>query len=295
MSDTRRLLLNKNLHVIFSVTLIAVMGVATIAPSFPIIAGDLGLSTKEVALLITFFTFPGIVLSPVTGMLADRLGRKKILAPSLLLFAAAGTACSFTDNFSLLLFFRFLQGTGASSIGSLNQTIIGDLFTGKDRIAAMGYNATVLSFGTALYPALGGGIALLGWNYPFLLSLFGIPSALMVLFVLDSPEPEADNHISEYFREALRHLKSLHLAGLFLVSASTFIILYGLILTYFPFFLKSSFGASSFEIGVMISSASIGTALGSSNLRWINRKISRKQMILAAFFVSNCTPPDTVY
>ncbi len=285
MTDKTSLLRNRNLHVIFTVTLIAVMGVSSIAPAFPRIAADLGLTSKEVALLITFFTFPGIFLSPVTGMLADRIGRKKVLAPSLLLFAAAGTACAFTNNFSLLLFFRFLQGTGASSISSLNQTIIGDIFEGKDRITAMGYNATVLSFGTAIYPSLGGAIALLGWNYPFLLSLFGLPSALLVLFVLKSPEPKINNHFREYFTEAVKNLKSLHLMGLYLVSASTFIILYGVILTYFPFFLKSTFGSTSLEIGLIISFASLGTIMGASNLSRINRRISRKYMILTAFLL----------
>jgi len=290
-----KLLLNRNLHVIFSVTLIAVMGVTSIAPAFPAISDSLGISSGEVLKLIIFFTFPGIILSPIMGIIADRAGRKQVLVPSLFLFAAAGLGCALSDNFQLLLVFRFLQGTGAASISSLNQTVIGDLFTGKERLAAMGYNASVLSVGTMIYPALGGAIALLGWNYPFLLSLLAVPSGLMVLFVLDNPEPESDEQIWSYFRSALKSLKSFHLLGLFIASVSSFVLLYGTVISYFPFFLRSGFEATPFEIGIMISSASIGTVFGSFNLRHINRYISRKSMVLTGFLLYACALVLSVY
>ena len=63
---------------------------------------------------------------------------------------------------------------GGASLGALNLTIISDLYAGPVRTEAMGYNASVLSVGTASYPAIGGALALLGWNYPFALSLFAL-------------------------------------------------------------------------------------------------------------------------
>ncbi|NOR74604.1 MAG: MFS transporter, partial [Draconibacterium sp.] len=76
----------KNLTVIFLTTLMAVMSVASLSPVFPSIGEHFNLTPTKVTLLITVFTFPGIFLSPVAGVLADRFGRKKILLPSLLLF-----------------------------------------------------------------------------------------------------------------------------------------------------------------------------------------------------------------
>ncbi len=70
-------LLDKRLHVIFLITLMGVMGVAVLAPAFPEIAENLGISKSDVALLITVFTLPGIILAPIIGVLADRFGRKK--------------------------------------------------------------------------------------------------------------------------------------------------------------------------------------------------------------------------
>ena len=65
---------------------------------------------------------------------------------------------------------RAEQGIGASAIGSINVTLIGDLFAGRQRTTAMGFNASVLSIGTAAYPAVVGALALVAWSAPFALA-----------------------------------------------------------------------------------------------------------------------------
>ena len=152
----RKVYKDHNLHVLFSVTLMAVLGVSSITPAFPRIRDALGISTGEVGLLITVFTLPGIFLAPVLGVLSDRHGRRKILTPALLLFGIAGGLCAFARSFELLLVLRFFQGMGAGALGTLNVTVIGDIYSGRERSAAMGYNSSVLSIGTAGYPAIGG-------------------------------------------------------------------------------------------------------------------------------------------
>ena len=65
---------DKNLQIIFSVTLVAVLGIASITPAFPKIAQSLHLSETQAAYLISVFTLPGIFLTPFAGILADRFG-----------------------------------------------------------------------------------------------------------------------------------------------------------------------------------------------------------------------------
>lgn len=171
-----------NLQLLFGVTLIAIMGVASIAPVLPVVIEQFAISKQQVSWLITVFTFPGVFLTPFMGILADRWGRKRILVPSLFIFSLAGTACAFADSFQYLVILRFFQGVGAAAIGSLNITIIGDLYSGNRRASALGYNGSVLSIGTAGYPILGGALATWGWNYPFFLPVLAIPIGLMILF-----------------------------------------------------------------------------------------------------------------
>ena len=97
MSDQNRqerldkpLLKDQNLYLIFSITLIGVMGVASITPAFPKMAEIFNISSQKVGYLISVFTLPGIFLTPFLGVLADRFGRKTVLVPALLLFVLQG-------------------------------------------------------------------------------------------------------------------------------------------------------------------------------------------------------------
>lgn len=279
------LLRDTNLYVIFGITLSAVMGVASIAPALPKMARVLEVSNEQIGLLITFFTLPGIFLTPVLGVVADRLGRKIILVPSLFIFGIAGTACAYATNFTWLLILRFFQGVGGASLGALNVTLIGDLYDGNRRITAMGYNASVLSVGTASYPAIGGALAVAGWFFPFYLSLLAIPVGLLVIFSLRNPEPENGTGMREYFNNIWGALKSKKVIGLFTANFLTFIMLYGAYLTFFPILIDSRFGKSSFVIGIILSGSSLVTALTSSQLGKLAARFSETKLIITAAII----------
>lgn len=279
---TENILHNRNLYIIFCVTMIAVMEVSIISPVLPVIASSLDITSRQANLMIVFFTMPGIFLSPFMGIAGDRFGRKKVLVPSLCIFGICGSMCFFVNDFKVLLLLRFLQGTGAASLGSLNQTVIGDLFPGKQRVIAMGYNSTVLSMGTMIYPAIGGAVALLGWHYPFLVSLFAFPVALLVAFSLDNPEPVKNGNIGRYLVESLALLKKKQTIALYFTTLATFILLYGIVLAFYPYYLKGHFAASPFIIGIVLSSSSVGAMIGAFNLgRFSGISTSKKLMITA--------------
>ena len=67
----------------------------------------------------------------------------------------------------------------------------------------MGYNASVLSIGTASYPALGGLLTALGWQFVFLLPVFAVPLAVVVLLKLNNPEPSIKTGLKVYFANVL--------------------------------------------------------------------------------------------
>ena len=274
-----------NLQIIFSITLMAVLGVASITPAFPKMATELDLSSGQIGLLITIFTLPGVLMTPVLGVLADRWGRKRILVPSLMVFGLAGGACTFARDMNLLLGLRFVQGAAAASLGSLNVTLIGDLYSGKTRIKAMGYNASVLSIGTASYPAIGGVLAMMGWYYPFALPFLAIPIGIFVLFFLKNPEPRNNLKLQAYVKEAFQHLKQRRMIGLFLASIGTFIILYGAFLIYFPLLMGESFGTSPFIIGLMMSVMSLVTAITASQLGRLSALYSESTLLKFSFFL----------
>lgn len=104
--NVRSVYKDHNLHVLWGVTLMAVLGVSSVTPAFPTIVRALGVSSGQVELLITVFTLPGIVMTPVLSVLSDRYGRKKILAPALILFGLAAAGLALLAFFLVLAFVR---------------------------------------------------------------------------------------------------------------------------------------------------------------------------------------------
>ncbi len=258
------------------------MGVSSIAPAFPSIARSLDVSTNQIGLLITFFTLPGIIFTPIFGILADRFNRKVILVPSLFLFGIAGTACALADSFQQLLLFRVFQGVGSAALGVLNLTLIGDLYFGNDRATVMGYNGSILSIGTALYPAIGGALAIIGWSYPFYLSLLALPVGLFALFFLKNEPRENGLEIKFYLKEIKSALFSKTVLALFLCMFFTFIIIYGGYITYFTILLDEKFAKSSFAIGAILSGSSLVTAITSAQLGKLTERFHEQTLIKAA-------------
>jgi len=258
------------------------MGVSSIAPAFPTIARSLDVTSAQIGLLITFFTLPGIIFTPIFGILADRYNRKVILVPSLFLFGIAGTACAFATSFDQLLLFRAFQGVGSAALGVLNLTLIGDLYSGNRRASVMGYNGSVLSIGTAMYPAIGGALAVLGWHYPFFLTLLAIPVGLFALFFLNQESEKNGLGINLYLNEIKSALMSKMVLGLFIGMFLTFIILYGGYITFFTILLDEKFEKSSLAIGIILSGSSLVTAITSAQLGKLTKRFSEKNLIAAA-------------
>jgi ACDE family multidrug resistance protein len=275
-----------NLQIVFVVTLIGVMGVSSISPALPAIQTAFGISKLSVGLLIVVFTLPGVFFTPVLGVLADRIGRKNVLVPSLLLFGIAGGACAFVRDFNLLMTLRFVQGIGAASLGSLNVTIIGDLYSKRQLATAMGYNACVLNFGVPCYLIIGGMLASFAWYYPFVLPLIAIPVGILVLTSLQSPEPRNGQDFKLYLRSAFQSINDRQILGLLSLTLFTFIILFGAYLTYFPLLLGDErFNASPFLIGIITSSMGLTTATVSSQLGKLTARFSKKTLIKSAFII----------
>lgn len=272
-----------NLQVIFSLTLIAVLGVSSVAPALPEITQYFGLKEKEAGWVITFFTLPGILISPLAGTLLDLFGRKRPLLPFLLLFAAAGTACYWAPDFKTLLILRFIQGCGAAGTGVAVLTLIGDLYSGRERTEIMGINAGVLSIGTALYPLAGGALALLGWNYPFLLSLLALPVAGFAALGLQAPRTRPHEKFTSYLHQVWQGIRHGQILLLFYALVTIFILIYGICLTAFPLWMKESFNASPFWTGVQLTLMSFATGVAAWQLKHIDRLAGKRTGLLAGF------------
>jgi MFS family permease len=147
----------------------------------------------------------------------------------------------------------------------------------------MGYNASVLSVGTAAYPSLGGALAVLGWYVPFALPILGLGVAVAVLFRLEAVEVRKVTGFRKYLGAALTEMKNRKVIGLYLTSVMTFIVLYGAYMTFLPLHLASRFQSTAPAIGLIMSVGSLSTALTASQLRVLNRFMAPERLIIFAF------------
>lgn len=271
----------KVLHLAGACTCSMVLGVSSIMPLLPMLAGHFQVSIPLASLLIIAFTLPGIFFTPLAGVLADKYGRKTVLLPSFLLFSVAGGACALAPNFTVLVCLRFFQGIGAASFGMLNATILGDTFTGSRLSRYMGWNMALLSICTALFPALGGALGQLDWRLPFALPVLALPGVWVTLRApLRGAGPAKP--LMAYLAGMFRAGAAPSTRRLLLMTFLTFIILYGPIITCFPVLAHERFAAPPALIGALLTLSSLGTGLASWRFGTLTTRFSLVRLLLAS-------------
>src|SRR5919112_1600267 len=98
------------LTLVYAASLALMMGVNFIQPALPAMTAPFGISDAQLSLIMTVYTGPAILLSPIFGVIADLFGRRLLLAGGLILFGLSGTAMAFAPTFAWLLIFRTIQG-----------------------------------------------------------------------------------------------------------------------------------------------------------------------------------------
>jgi MFS family permease len=227
-------------QVVLLSTALAPLGVPLISPALPVVRDTFALTDARASLLVSGYFVVGIFLSPFIGLLADKLGRRRMLVVGLLVFGSFGGAMAVAPTFDALLALRVLQGTGAAAIFITTVTIISDTFEGPQRNTVLGINIAVLSAGAALYPVLGGVLVTLAWNAPFLAYLGAIPVALFAAVALEEPRRSATPRSVDYLTSALGAVAAPSTLALFGLTFLTEFLAFGVVFTAVPFLLAAT-------------------------------------------------------
>jgi len=282
-AEANNILRDPSLYVIFCMTSMAVVGAFSIAPALPRISEDLAVSKTNIGLVMTVFSFPGILLMPFIGVCADRFGQRNVVAVSLFLFGIAGSACFFARDFSTLLTLRFLQGIGAAPLSSLNIALISDRYTGSQRTQAMGYNQAFLSVAAAALTLVGGVLALWGWRYPFLMPILGLPIGLLIWFRLESPASIKPIHFTAYLTDAWQTVRHRPIMANYLITILGLIIVWGSYISYLPILMALKLKSEPHIIGAVMMTMMIASALTSSQTEKLSRIMSGNGLFKLSF------------
>lgn len=165
----------------------APLGTALVSPLLGSLLVPLSVSEARVGLIMTAFTAPSMVLTPLAGIISDRYGRKPVLLIGIFLFGVAGTAISVATDFSTVVGFRFLQGVGYAGITPILVTSIGDLYSGSSEATAQGLRFTSSGLIQTIFPVIAAVLVTISWQYPFLLYASALPVCLVIYLWFDEP------------------------------------------------------------------------------------------------------------
>jgi MFS family permease len=275
---------SSELYVILSASMMGVMGVPLISPVLPELQSVFGVSDGQVGLVLTAYTLPGIVLTPLIGAAADRFGRRRVLIPLLFVFGIAGASISLARTFTEVLVLRFIQGVGATALTTLAVTLIGDFYDGNRQNAVMGFNGSMMGTSGALYPVIGGGLAGIRWNAPFLFFGVGIIVGVVAVVGLSEPAKQESSGIVEYLG-SIREVALLPEAlAIFAAVFSVFFMFFGAIQTALPLLISDEFGLPSSQIGILLSMLALASASVSILYGRISAWRSGPELVALGFF-----------
>src|SRR5207244_7543853 len=101
--------------------------------SLPHIAGSLSASIDEATWALTSYLVANAIILPMTGWLASRFGRKRLLMLSVVGFTASSFLCGLAPTLGMLIFFRVLQGATGGAMQPLSQAVLLEAFPPHDR------------------------------------------------------------------------------------------------------------------------------------------------------------------
>ena len=273
------------LAIVYAASIALMMGVNFIQPALPALVQPFDVSDAQLSWVMTLFTAPAIVLSPIFGVVADFYGRRLLLAMGLIVFGMFGTAMAFAPDFSWLLVFRTLQGVGFSAVIPLTIVLIGDLLEGDSEIGGQGMKVFLDRIGYLVFPPLGGLLAAIAWFWPFVFYALTIPLGIIAFLWMPETKSKSSGRTTSYLGDMLRLTRHPRLVVAFSAGFLRFFLDYGF-LTYFPLFLVRTHGISTATAGLLYVFFSIGAMMTSSQAGRIAAGRDKANVLFVAFAVS---------
>ncbi|AIQ65059.1 hypothetical protein PSTEL_19990 [Paenibacillus stellifer] len=132
------------------------------------ISADLGIPVASAQWVVSIYLLVISVLLPLMGRLGDMHGRRRVHNTGLFAFAIGALGCALSQNAAMLLFFRTIQGIGASMYQATNMALIVSVFPREQRGRALGLMSTFVAAGSMAGPGVGGFlIQWLSWESNF--------------------------------------------------------------------------------------------------------------------------------
>jgi EmrB/QacA subfamily drug resistance transporter len=158
---------------------IVILDVMVVATALTALRRHLGASLADLEWTVSSYTLSFAVLLMTAAALGDRLGRRRVFAAGLAVFAVSSAACALAPDAAVLIAARAVQGAGAAAIMPMALALLNAAFPPARRGWAIGIYGGVTALAAVAGPVVGGAVTQgLGWQWIFWLN---VPVALAAI------------------------------------------------------------------------------------------------------------------
>ncbi len=173
--------------------LFSMLGAVLIAPLLATMFAEFKDTPYANVIVPLLLTAPALFLalmSPLTGILGDKIGARKVLLCSLAVYGFAGMAPLFLDSLYSILASRLLLGIAEAGLVTASMSLLSNYFQGDKRQKWIAYQMVVLPWAGAIIMGLAGVLADIEWRLAFSMYSLSFLTLFFGLFVLYDPKPE---------------------------------------------------------------------------------------------------------
>lgn len=169
-----------------------ILDMLVVATALTAIRRHLNASLGSLEWTVNAYTLTFAVLLMTAAALGDRLGRRRVFAAGLAIFAAASAGCALAPSAGVLIAARAVQGAGAATIMPMALVLLNGAFPPARRGWAIGIYGSVTGLAAVAGPILGGAVTQgLGWQWIFWLN---VPIALGAIPLVLARLTESTGH-----------------------------------------------------------------------------------------------------
>ncbi len=213
------------------------------------------------------------------GYLLDRLGRRGVLAVSLLLFAVFGSHGLWVQDIHALIVSRFIFGFAVAGIMTATATLLADFSASHQLRSMMGLQAAIMGGWGIIAQTASGWLAETSWRFPFALFLASLPMIPLVLMWLQDARPPACLDPKRQLGQLLIPYR-VWLIGFFSFAAMS---LFVIVPIQTPFYFGHQLGIGPTSTALLVSVLTGASSLTSLGFAFFNRRFSQKFILCLGF------------
>jgi len=290
---------------LLAASILIVMTTSIIAPALPLIREHFADQTNVDFWSRLVLTLPALFIAgtaPIAGILVDRIGRKRVLISSVVLYGATGAASYLATSLPVLLFTRAALGVAVGGLITSVSVLIADYYSGVARAKFLGLQAGFMGLGASVFLVLGGSLAGIGWQMPFAVYFAAFALLPLLILVVSEPRPyekceekpapigDPAECVAEALREGSVEAEesdgrkfpmSLAIFAYLLMMGTQ--IVFFLVPVQMPFYLRGLTQATAAQTGLALSTLTMAYALAALMYGRLAKMIDRFGILTLAF------------